>query len=105
MQPDELRSRLRGVIGFPITPFKRDLSLDLDGLRGNLRAMLAHPIAAIVAPAGTGELYSLSPAEHAQVVKTAVEEAKGHAPVIAGVGFNPSMAAELAKQSAAAGAS
>ena len=61
MSPSELRSRLQGVVGFPVTPFNADLSLDLDGLRRNLRAMLQHPPAAIVAAGGTGELYSLSP--------------------------------------------
>ncbi|SRR6266581_86165 len=105
MQPNELRQRLRGVIGFPVTPFKADLSLNLDGLRSNLGAMLKHPICAVVAPAGTGELYSLSTAEHLAVVKTAVEEVKGRVPVLAGTGFNPSIATQLAQQAAAAGAS
>ena len=77
MSPSELRSRLQGVVGFPVTPFNADLSLDLDGLRRNLRAMLRHPPAAIVAAGGTGELYSLSPTEHLAVVRAAVEEARG----------------------------
>jgi 5-dehydro-4-deoxyglucarate dehydratase len=105
MQPIELRQRLQGVVGFPVTPFKTDLSLNLDGLRGNLRMMLKYPLCAIVAPAGTGELYSLSPAEHLAVVKTAVDEVKGRVPVLAGTGFNPPIAVELARQAAAAGAS
>src|SRR5262249_11698710 len=87
----------------PVTPFKADLSLNLDGLRSNLRSMLKHPLCAIVAPAGTGELYSLSPAEHLAVVKTAVDEVKGGVPVLAGTGFNPPIAAELARQAAGAG--
>jgi 5-dehydro-4-deoxyglucarate dehydratase len=104
MKPDQLRSRLNGVIGFPITPFKRDdLSLDVDGLRMNLRAMLKHPFAAIVAPSGTGELYSLSTDEHRAIVQTAVEEA-GRVPVIAGVGINTAIAREWVKTAAAAGA-
>jgi len=100
MQPNELRQRLQGVISFPVTPFKRDLSLDLDGLRKNLRSLLQHPVCAIVAPAGTGELYSLSPPEHAAVVKTVVEEVNGRVPVLAGTGFNPAIASELAQQAA-----
>lgn len=105
MQPNELRKKFHGVISFPVTPFKKDLSLDLDGLRKNLRALLQHPVCAVVAPAGTGEIHSLSPAEHLAVVKITVEEAKGRLPVLAGTGFNPPIAAELAKQAAAAGAS
>ena len=105
MQPNELRGRLKGVISFPCTPFKKDLSLDLDGLRKNLRSLLQHPICAVVAPAGTGELHCLSPAEHLAVVKTTVEEVKGRVPVLTGVGFNPPIAAEMARQAAQAGVS
>jgi len=103
MTPDVLRQRLQGVIAFPVTTFKADLSLDLAGLRKNLRELLKHPVCAVVAAAGTGELYSLSPAEHLAVVKTVVEEVKGKVPVLAGTGFNPPIAVELAKASAAAG--
>src|SRR5580704_11359881 len=105
MQPNELRKKLHGVISFPCTPFKKDLSLDLDGLRKNLRSLLKHPICAVVAPAGTGEIHSLSPAEHLAVVKTTVEEVNGRVPVLTGTGFNPPIAAELARQAAAAGVS
>src|SRR5215813_9875603 len=100
MQPNELRHRLQGVISFPVTPFKLDLSLDLEGLRKNLRSLLKHPVCAIVAPAGTGELYSLSTSEHAAVVKTVVEEVNGQIPVLAGTGFNPAIASELAREAA-----
>ena len=105
MPPNELRQKLQGVISFPVTPFHRDQSLDLDGLRQNLRTLLKHPICAVVAAAGTGELYSLAPAEHLAVVKATVEEVKGRVPVMAGTGFNPPIAAELARLAAAAGAS
>jgi 5-dehydro-4-deoxyglucarate dehydratase len=100
MQPNELRQRLQGVISFPVTTFKKDLSLDLDGLRKNLRSLLQHPVCAIVAPAGTGELYSLSPTEYAAVVKTVVEEVNGRVPVLAGTGFNPPIASDLAREAA-----
>lgn len=105
MTPNELRAALHGVVAFPVTPFKADLSLDADGLRENLRVMLRHPICALVAPGGTGEVYSLSPAEHLQVVEIAVDEAAGRVPVIAGAAFNPVLGAQLAAQAARAGAS
>jgi 5-dehydro-4-deoxyglucarate dehydratase len=105
MQPTELRKKLNGVISFPCTPFKKDLSLDLDGLRKNLRELLKHPICAVVAPAGTGEIHVLSPEEHLAVVKVTVEEVKGRIPVLTGVGFNARIAADIARQSAAAGVS
>jgi len=105
MQPNELRDRLQGVISFPCTPFRQDLSLDLDGLRHNLRSLLKHPVCAVVAAAGTGEFHCLSPAEHLAVVRTTVAEVGNRVPVLTGVGFNPPIAAELARQAAAAGAS
>jgi 5-dehydro-4-deoxyglucarate dehydratase len=92
------------VIAFPVTPFGPDLSLDLAGLRRNVHQLLRHPIAAIVAAGGTGEMYSLTPAEHHAVVETIVEEVQGKIPVIAGTGFNRQMAIELAQQSVQAGA-
>ena len=49
--PDALRARLSegGVIAFPITPFKQDLTLDLDGLRRNLESLMQHRLSAVVA--------------------------------------------------------
>jgi 5-dehydro-4-deoxyglucarate dehydratase len=105
MQPYALHRKLEGVISFPCTPFDNDLSLDLDGLRKNLRSLLKHPVCAVVAPAGTGEIHCLSPAEHLAVVKATVEEVKGRVPVLTGVGFNLAMAADMAKEAAAAGVS
>lgn len=100
----ELRDKFEGVIAFPITPFKRDLSLDIDGLRHNLTKLMAHKVCAVVAAGGTGEVYSLTPTEHLQVIKTTVEVVAGRAPVIAGVGFNRQMAVETARAAEEAGA-
>jgi 5-dehydro-4-deoxyglucarate dehydratase len=104
--PDALRARLSegGVIAFPITPFNADLSLNLTGLRANLEALMQHKLSAVVAAGGTGELYSLTPDEYAQVVKLTVEVVAGRAPVIAGAGFNQPLAVQLAQTAEAAGA-
>jgi len=104
MLPDQLRAALVGPVAFPVTPFHPDMSLDLGGLKKNVRALLEHPPAAIVAAGGTGELYSLTPAEHREVVSTVIAECAGRVPVIAGVGFNAAIAGELARESARAGA-
>lgn len=104
MDPQTLRSQLTGVVGFPVTIFKDDLSLDLDGLRANLEFMLTQPFCAIVAAGGTGELYSLTPEEHLQVVKTTVEVVGGKMPVIAGTGYGVALGSLLARQARDAGA-
>jgi 5-dehydro-4-deoxyglucarate dehydratase len=104
MKTDDVRSRLTGPLAFPVTPFRDDSSLDIPGLRQNVQAMLEHPPAAMVAAGGTGELYSLTPVEHRQIVEASVAECGGRVPVIAGVGFNVAMATELARESARLGA-
>ena len=104
MHPTELRSRLSGVIAFPITPFKHDLSLDLPGLHENLSKLIEHPISAIVAAGGTGEMYSLTPAEYGRVVELTVHAIEGRIPVIAGVGFGQRLGIEMAQAAEHAGA-
>jgi 5-dehydro-4-deoxyglucarate dehydratase len=104
MRPEELCGKLHGVIAFPVTPFKSDLSLDVPGLRKNLQSLLEHPVSAVVAAGGTGEIYSLTPEEHHEVVKATVEEVRGRIPVLAGVGFNVRIAQEMAQESARVGA-
>jgi 5-dehydro-4-deoxyglucarate dehydratase len=105
MLPSDLKARLTGVVGFPVTPFAADGSVDLDGLRRNVQAMAAHPFCTLVAAGGTGELYSLSVVEQADVVRTTVEAAAGRMPIIAGVGGSVAVAIEQAKRADAAGAS
>jgi 5-dehydro-4-deoxyglucarate dehydratase len=104
MDPIELRQKFQGVVAFPITPFKSDLSLNLDGLRQNLSSLMKHEVCAVVAAGGTGEFYSLAPEEYLQVIKTTVEVIDRRVPVIAGVGFNRQIAIELADQAKKAGA-
>ena len=105
METTELRKKLSGVIAFPITPFKTDLTLDLEGLRHNLTQLAQHPICAVVAAGGTGEMYSLTAVEHLAVIKATVEVIAGRVPVIAGVGFGQQSAIEMALAAANAGAS
>jgi 5-dehydro-4-deoxyglucarate dehydratase len=104
MNPQELCSRLNGVIGFPVTPFNENHSLDIDGHRENVRYMLEQPMCALVAAGGTGELYSLDPDEVRQVVEATIQEVAGRVPVIAGVGFAGGLAKVLARQAADCGA-
>lgn len=104
MNVAEIKSRVRGVVGFPVTPFRADLSLDLDGLAANVDAMASHPFCAMVAAGGTGEMYSMSVAENIEVVKRTVEAVRGRMPVIGGVGFNTPMAIEMARGMEKAGA-
>jgi 5-dehydro-4-deoxyglucarate dehydratase len=105
MSPAELRRALSsGVIGFPVTPFHADGTIDLEGLSRNVDAMASHPFCALVAAGGTGELYSLSPEEHRDVVRVTVERAAGRMPIIAGVGGSVAGATAQARAAASVGA-
>jgi 5-dehydro-4-deoxyglucarate dehydratase len=99
-----LRERMRGALGFPVTPFCHDLSLDLDALARNVDEMARHPFCAMVAAGGTGELYSLAPGEVEDVVRVTVESVAGRMPVVAGTGFNGPLGADIARRVARAGA-
>ncbi|HKW98446.1 MAG TPA: 5-dehydro-4-deoxyglucarate dehydratase [Bryobacteraceae bacterium] len=104
MTPAQLRDRFRGVFGFPITPFRQDLSLDLDALARNVDEMARHPFCAMVAAGGTGEIYSLTPGEIVDVVRVTVQAAAGRMPVVSGVAFNAAIGAEIARGVEKAGA-
>src|SRR3954447_6415595 len=104
MTPRQFLSGLRGVFGFPATPFKKDLSLDLEGLEKNVDEMAQYPFCALVAAGGTGELYSLTPDEVEQVVATTVKAVNGRMPVVAGTGYNLSLGRDIAQRAERAGA-
>ena len=104
MHPTTLRNKLSGVIAFPVTPFKEDLSLDLPALHENLTNLLQYSIAALVAAGGTGEMYSLTPAEYTRVIELTALAVEDRVPVIAGVGFGQRLAVEMAQAAEKAGA-
>ncbi len=104
MTPRQFTSKLTGVFGFPVTPFHKDLSLDLDALARNVDEMARYPFCALVAAGGTGEMYSMTPEEIELVVKVSVEAVAGRMPVVAGTGFNSVMGADIARRVERAGA-
>lgn len=104
MSHRQFAARLRGAFGFPVTPFRADLSLDLDALARNVDEMASYPFCALVAVGGTGELFSLTPDEIEAVVRTTVETVDRRMPVVAGTGFNAALGAEIARRAERSGA-
>ena len=87
-----------------VTPFKTDLSLDEATLRRLVQRQIAAGIDFLVPCGTTGESPTLSRPEHLRVVETALEEAKGKVPVVAGAGgYNTAEVIELAKELQAMG--
>ncbi len=104
MSHRQFAASLKGVFGFPVTPFRADLSLDLEALARNVDEMASYPFCAMVAAGGTGELYSLTPDEVEAVVRRTVEVVNGRMPIVAGTGMNAALGAEMARRAERAGA-
>jgi 5-dehydro-4-deoxyglucarate dehydratase len=93
-----------GLLAFPVTHFDASGAFDEQAYRANIRANLEHGPAALFAPGGTGEFFSLTLDEFTRVVKAAVEESAGRVPIIAGSGYGTAMAIEFARAAERAGA-
>lgn len=93
-----------GLLAFPATPFKEDLTLDEANYRQSIAFNIENGAVGLFAPGGTGEFFSLTLAECSRVTRIAVEVAKGKLPIIAGVGYGTAMAVEFAKAAEGAGA-
>jgi 4-hydroxy-tetrahydrodipicolinate synthase len=71
-----------------VTPFRRDLSVDEEGLRRLIRRQIEAGIGFLVPCGSTGENPTLRRLEHLRVVEITVEEARGKVPVLGGAGGN-----------------
>ncbi|MBI5544183.1 MAG: 4-hydroxy-tetrahydrodipicolinate synthase [Deltaproteobacteria bacterium] len=78
---------LLGSFAALATPFK-DGGLDLDAYRAHARYLIEQGTDGLVPIGTTGEASTMSPAEQALAVKTAVEVSAGKVPVVAGAGSN-----------------
>ncbi|TIT03126.1 MAG: 5-dehydro-4-deoxyglucarate dehydratase [Mesorhizobium sp.] len=104
MSPDEIKSRVAsGLLSFPVTHFNEDFSLNLESYRAHVAWLSGFGAAALFAAGGTGEFFSLSPEEVADVTRAA-KDASGDVPIIAGCGYGTALATEIARRAEAAGA-
>lgn len=105
MTPQEMARHIgNGLLSFPVTPFTVGNAFDEARYRSNLDWLCGYEVAGLFAAGGTGEFFSLSPAEVVKVVSTAVAETRGRVPVLAGVGYGTQIATELAAGVEQAGA-
>jgi 5-dehydro-4-deoxyglucarate dehydratase len=105
LAPKEMARRIgSGLLSFPVTPFTPAFAFDERRYRDNLDWLSGYDVAGLFAAGGTGEFFSLTPAEVARVVGVAVEQVRGKVPVLAGVGYGTAIAVELAQAAERAGA-
>jgi 4-hydroxy-tetrahydrodipicolinate synthase len=96
---------IRGSLVAIISPMHDDGSLDFDAYRRLIDWHVAEGTSAIVAVGTTGESPTVTPSEHGDLIKVAVEAARGRVPVIAGTGGNSTAEAiELTRHAKQVGA-
>lgn len=96
---------LTGSLVALVTPMLPDGGLDLPRLRTLVDWHVAQGTDALVIVGTTGESPTVTPEEHCLLIRTAVEQAAGRIPVVAGTGANSTAEAiELTRCAKAAGA-
>lgn len=104
MTPNELKSAIgSGLLSFPVTPFDADNRFAPRPYAEHIEWLSGFPAAGLFAAGGTGELFSLRPAEVIEAVRTA-KAAAGDMPILSGCGYGTAMAVDLAAEVEAAGA-
>ena len=96
---------IKGSLVAIVSPMHDDGSLDYDGYRRLIDWHVAEGTSAIVAVGTTGESPTVTPSEHGELIRVAVEAAGGRVPVIAGTGGNSTAEAiELTRHAKQVGA-
>lgn len=87
MTPQELRSKVKGIINIMPTPFHQDGSLNLEGVRANARFLVdayRGKDVIIVTCGSTSEFYAMSDEENKAVAQAVIETVNHELPVIVG---------------------
>jgi len=96
---------IKGSLVAIVSPMHEDGSLDFDALRRLVDWHIGEGTNAIVVVGTTGESPTVDPQEHIELVRTAVQAARGRVPVVAGTGGNSTREAiELTTQARKVGA-
>lgn len=105
MDPKEFAAKIgAGLLSFPVTHFTPEYTFDELAYRGHIDWLLEHSPAGLFAAGGTGEFFSLTLDEFAQVVRAGVEQTAGRVPVVAGCGYGTTIAIQFAQAAEKAGA-
>jgi 5-dehydro-4-deoxyglucarate dehydratase len=105
MQPNELKTILSsGLLSFPVTDFDAQGDFRKDTYIKRLEWLAPYGASALFAAGGTGEFFSLTPAEYSDVIKTAVDTCRGKVPILAGAGGSTRAAIAYAQEAERLGA-
>lgn len=104
MTPDTLKTALgSGLLSFPVTHFDADNRFAPDSYRAHVEWLASFEAPVLFAAGGTGEFFSLTPAEIPQIV-AAAKEVSGDTAIVSGCGYGTEIAIEIAQSVEKAGA-
>lgn len=87
LSPEKMRARIKGVVIVQATPFNKDGSLDIEGMKANTQFLVERCKGKrfVFVPTGsTGEFFALSREEQMTVIETVIDTTAGAVPVVAG---------------------
>ncbi|EHP40846.1 5-dehydro-4-deoxyglucarate dehydratase [Cupriavidus basilensis] len=103
--PQELKQIVsEGLLSFPVTDFDAQGNFRPETYVERLEWLAPYGATALFAAGGTGEFFSLTPDDYANVIRTAVETCAGKVPILAGAGGPTRMAIAYAKEAQRLGA-
>lgn len=103
MTPEDLKTALgAGLLSFPVTAFDRQGRFNPEPYRRHVHWLSGFEATTLFAAGGTGEFFSLAPAEIPGIV-AAAKEAAGSTPIVSGCGYGTEVAIEIARSVEKAG--
>lgn len=106
MDPAALkRTMSAGLLSFPVTDFDAAGDFRADTYAQRLEWLMPYGATVLFAAGGTGEFFSLTAADYAAVVGTAVKTCRGRVPIVAGAGGPTRQAIAFAQEAERIGAS
>ncbi|WP_142663752.1 5-dehydro-4-deoxyglucarate dehydratase [Paracoccus laeviglucosivorans] len=104
MTPEQIKTALgSGLLSFPVTHFDKNGAFAPDSYKSHVEWLAGFKAPVLFAAGGTGEFFSLKPAEIPAIV-AAAKEASGDTAIVSGCGYGTEMAIEIAKSAEKAGA-
>ena len=105
MSPQDLKSVLQaGLLSFPLTDFDSELRFAPKPYADRLEWLQPYGASALFAAGGTGEFFSLEPAEFSRVIQVALDACRGRTPILAGAGGGTRLAIQYAQEAERLGA-
>lgn len=105
MQPQDIKTILgNGLLSFPVTHFDKKGQFAAESYCRHVAWLSEFDAPVLFAAGGTGEFFSLAPAEISTVVRAAKEAAGTNTAIVSGCGYGTQLAVQIARDAERAGA-